>query len=382
MNQKRVFLIVLVFFMLTFLASCNKEPENSDIDVEISSTESAIETEEEMSNQEDTTNSQDITENEEDKEIVEEVIDTHEGESISFLTGLYIDEEAATQRPFGISISNIKSALPQSGIGEAEVIYETLAEGGIPRLLAVFQDFEGEKIGPIRSARHYFLEFCFDFDAVYIHYGFSPQATTAFYTLNAAHIDGISSNVLTYQDEDRVRPHASFTTYDMLMAGMEHKEYRTELDSELPHKFNFSEEPFELNSSNQASKVYLHYSYYHDPWFEYNEEEQVYYRFQYDGPHIDDLTGEQLTFENIIIQSTDMWVIPGDTEGRLDMSLIASGEGYYITHGEYIKITWEKTSHESPTHYYDEDGNEIIMNPGKTWIAIYPSYNDDEIIFE
>lgn len=305
---------------------------------------------------------------------------------INPLTGLYINKETAKRRPIGIMINNLKAAQPQSGIGQADIIYETLVEGAITRLYALFQDFDAEKIGPIRSARHYYLDFAFDFDALYVHYGQSPQASIAFNQLNTPNLNGLSylDSIMCFQDPDRVRPHSTYTSYNGLMAAWENVDYRKEIKSDYLNdsKFKFSEEDYTPNSATQAKKVVLDYSYYSQPWFEYNEEEKVYYRFQYENPHIDVETGEQLNFKNLVIQLTDMWVIPGDTEGRLDMSLITSGSGYYITNGVSIPITWKKTSHESPTQYYLEDGTQLLLNKGKTWISVFPVYREANIIFE
>jgi hypothetical protein len=90
----------------------------------------------------------------------------------------------------------------------------------------------------------------------------------------------------------------------------------------------------------------------------------------------------QLTFTNIIVQSVDMWVISGDTEGRLDMSLFGSGQGYYMTKGQSVPITWERADRNSPTYYYYEDGTSVLMNTGKTYVSIFPSSNFNTIIIE
>lgn len=323
------------------------------------------------------------------EELVEEIIEEEPvidltGMAINPLTGLYIDEEVAERRPIGIMINNLKAAMPQSGIGQADVIYETLVEGGICRLFAIFQDFDGTKIGPVRSARHYFLDFAFDFDALYMHYGMSPQAQVAIANLNPADLDGLSGldTIMCFQDPNRKRPHSTYTSYDGLMAGWDSKGYRETIKEDLVHKFNFASEVVDYENGQLANKVILDYSYYQYAWFEYDDETQLYNRFQFDKQHIDVETGEQLAFDNIIVQFTDIWQISGDTEGRLDMDLSTTGTGYYITRGEYIPITWSKESHYDPTLYYNEEGNQLDMNTGKTWISVFPSNRADKLIIE
>ena len=95
-----------------------------------------------------------------------------DGQMFSYLTGEPIDKKAGIQRPYAIMINNIKEGLPQSGVSQADVIYEAQVEGGITRLMALFQDVDDvEKIGSIRSARHYYIDFANDYDAIYVHYG-------------------------------------------------------------------------------------------------------------------------------------------------------------------------------------------------------------------
>ena len=114
-----------------------------------------------------------------------------------------------------------------------------------------------------------------------------------------------------------------------------------------------------------------------EPWFEYNEEDKLYYRFQYGDKQIDDLTGNQLSYKNIIIQVVTEYAL--DSAGHQAMDMVGSGTGYYVTNGKYVKITWKKTSETAITRYYLEDGTELSLNPGKTWIAIFPMNQESNI---
>jgi len=312
-----------------------------------------------------------------------EVVDLT-GLAINPLTGNYIPEEVAIRRPIGIMINNHNKAQPQSGLSQADIIYETLVEGGIARLFAVYKDFDAEKIGPVRSARHYYLDFSFDLDALYVHYGQSPQADVAFGTLNAPNMNGLSylDTIMCFQDPDRVRPHSTYTSYEGLMDAWAREKYRTEYNEGFVNKFTFSNEVLELEDGGNATKVTLDYSYYQYAWFDYDEATTTYLRNQFGGAHIDVETGEQLAFDNIIIQIADLWKIAGDAEGRLDAALVSEGEGYYISHGKAIPITWSKSSHYDPTQYFTESGEILEMNTGKTWISVFPSYRLEGLIIE
>lgn len=300
------------------------------------------------------------------------------------LSGLSMKEDLTNRRSVGIMISNISYALPQSGIESADVIYETLAEGGVSRLFALFHEFDNQKIGPIRSSRHYFLDFALDHDAIYMHAGQSPQAQVAIQKLNMPAINAISylSLIAFYLDESRKRPHNTYTSYERVMEGWKRKEYRMEPNPETGKKLNFSQDEEVLLEKGKAVKqIKLPFSYIDTPYFIYDEEKKEYMRYQFEKPHLDIETGNQLHFTNVIVQVVDMWHIQGDDAGRLDMKLIGDGKGYYLTRGKMIPITWKKESHYKTTHYYDENGQEILLNPGKTWISVYPSKRADMIEF-
>ncbi|PKM57391.1 MAG: hypothetical protein CVU98_06290 [Firmicutes bacterium HGW-Firmicutes-3] len=322
-------------------------------------------------------------------EVIEEVEEVEDltGKALNPLTGLYIDENVINRRPVGIVISNIHNAIPQIGIEEADVIYETLVEGGITRLYAVYQDVTGEKIGPVRSARHYQLDFAFDFDAIFVHIGGSPQAYNAIKNLRSPNLDAMSSGV-AYKDPSRKSPHSTYATKERIMEVWEQKGYRTDKDPSFVNKFDFSEE-IKLIEPKKVEKVILDFSNYHYAWFDYDTDAMNYKRFQYlnykntgTGEHIDEGTGQQLAFDNIIIQLASIWTIKGDSAGRMDMNLLTQGDGYYLTRGEMVPITWSKKSHNEPTRYFDINGDPLIMYPGKTWISVFPTNRTEKLLFE
>lgn len=384
--MKHLRMILAVIGVMILVVACGNKDEGSEQEI-MDQDESAVEATEVVETPV-TEVVAETTEPETEVVIEPEVPEIEEvdltGLAINPLTGNYIPEEVAVRRPIGIMINNHNKAQPQSGLSQADVIYETLVEGGIARLFAVYKDFDAEKIGPIRSARHYYLDFSFDLDALYVHYGQSPQADVAFGTLNAPNMNGLSylDTIMCFQDPDRVRPHSTYTSYEGLMKAWDREKYRTDYNEGFVNKFKFSDDVLELEDGDNASKVTLDYSYYQYAWFDYDEETKTYLRNQFGGPHIDIETGEQLAFDNVIIQIADLWKIAGDTEGRLDAGLVSDGEGYYITHGKAIPITWSKSSHYDPTQYYTESGEQLEMNTGKTWISVFPSYRPEGLIIE
>lgn len=299
-----------------------------------------------------------------------------EGMAINPLTGEYMDEEVANRRPFAVMINNLHKALPQSGIGQADLYYETLAEGEITRIVAVFQEFDAEKIGPVRSARDYFTYFALDNDAFFIHHGGSETGYGAVRSRGLDSLDGMTDGAF-WRDQARLNTagmyeHSSYTDAQGLMESVEAKGYRTERNVET--MFVFYEEDTALGGAAlSATHVVIPFSSYQVSEFVYDEDTRLYTRIQSGEEQIDDLTGEALTVKNVMIQQTGISVIAGDDAGRRNVDLVGSGEGIFITNGKARNITWEKTDYSTPTKWYDEKGEDLKMNTGKTWICIYPS---------
>jgi len=236
-----------------------------------------------------------------------------------------------------------------------------------------------------------------DHDAIYTHVGQSTYAKTAFRELDVNRFYGLShlDELFTFLDPKRVRPHSTFTSYELLMNTWDVLEYPKEIDIDAKRKLNFIEWTGEVEGTTETentaiqedgfiNKLSLDYSgaYGTNPEFIYNDELGVYERYQFGEKHIDALNDQQLAFENIILQYTSIWTIKGDPLGCMDMTLLTEGEGLYLADGVAVPITWSKTSHNSPTQYFTEDGATLLLNPGKTFISVYPKHRTDYITME
>lgn len=296
--------------------------------------------------------------------------------SMSPLTGLFIDKETAGKRPFAVVINNFRKAIPQSGIRQADIIYEVLAEGDITRLIAIFLNFDSQKIGPVRSARDYFLDFAFDNDAFFVHHGGSPSGYIAIKTLGINDFDGMALEGVTFwRDKNRLNQpgmyeHSSYTDAEKLKAGTERRGFRAERYEDGDGMLSFYAIPLSPTIGETAKKITVPFSKNYTSVFEYDSESRLYYKFQGTEKHIDEETGDQLAFTNVIVQLTDMYIIPGDEAGRRHVGLVGSGRGYIFTNGRVAPITWEKDSHTAPTKWYDEFGDRLKVNKGKTWICV------------
>ena len=306
----------------------------------------------------------------------------HEG-VYNDLTGEWnTDRKEEYGRPIAIMINNIENAIPQSGIGQADVLYEFVVEGGITRMLAIFNDYDNlEKVGSIRSCRPYYVTTAMEFDAIYMHYGQSPQGQEELDRTGIDHISGLGGegSVSFYRSSDREAPHNVYTNSDMIKAGLDYLGCSTTHNKGYKSKFEFNEEDT-VPEGESVNKLTLNMSVYTQPWFEYDSKNKVYNRFQYGDKQIDDLTGKQLTFKNIIIQFAHYTSI--DDHDRQMIDLVGTGDGYYVSDGKIVPITWTKSTDDSVTKYSTADGKELQLNPGKTYVTVFESDNKAGVVWE
>ena len=273
------------------------------------------------------------------------------------LTGEAMDETIASQRPVTCMIGNTTDAMPQYGVGNADIIVEAPAEGGLTRLMTVYQDYADlPTIMSVRSCRHYYAYLSNEFEAIYVHYGQAIYATEMlknFDDLNG--LDGDLANVTFFRDSSRKSPHNAYINGESIIAGINKREYRTEHGSAYNNTFRFAAEDQQLASGETAKVVEPGYSV-NKPWFVYNESTGLYDRYQYKAAHIDGKTGEQLSFKNVIIRVCDYKVEP---DGKyLDVKTASlGGHGKYISNGKAMDITWVKPVEDGVCTYYDADAD-------------------------
>lgn len=290
---------------------------------------------------------------------------------------LKIVDEDSKSRPYAVMINNHHDAWPQCGIQDAYLVYEIVAEGGITRMLALYKDQETAKIGSIRSARHYYIDYAEENDAIYIHWGGSPQAYSRISRSGINDIDGMAlEGSVFFRDRTLKRnyEHTGFTSMEKVKAYAEKKGFTRDTNKDL--LLNYSVDEIDLSQNEDAKsaqEVVIKYSNYHTTSYEYDEENKVYKRSMSGKPNVDLITGEQYTAKNIIVYDvTNYSLNDGSGKDRQELENIGSGTGYYITEGYARPITWEKTSHSGQTVYKYTNGEEITVNDGNTFIQIYP----------
>lgn len=312
-------------------------------------------------------------------------VETRDGMVKNPLTGEWIDESYANARPIAVMINNLKPAIPQAGIEKADIMYEVLVEGGITRMMGIYTDYSDmDKIGPIRSARHYYVKLADEYDSIYVHVGHSTYAVTELADSGIDHIDGTEGigNVFCYRTSDRKAPHNCYSSSEGIKKAFEQKGFSlTHGDGYDSGKFIFNSEDTELADGTAAAKITTAFNGDRKPWFEYNAEDKLYYRFEYGDKQIDENTGNQLTYKNVIIQFAPHSVLD-EKKDLQEIKLTGKGEGFYATDGKIIPITWEKQTDKQATKYYTTDGQQLKMNPGKTWITIFKDTEKSGIIVE
>lgn len=292
----------------------------------------------------------------------------------SALTNEPILEDVYLHRPIAIMVPMDKVAQPQYNISNAGVVYECLVEGSITRTMCVIEDWQGlDKIGNVRSARDYFIYWSFEWDAILLHDG-GP-----FYIndlINQSTTNNISGR--GFRDNSRNRPHNEYYSADIINQYASSYNYtlwhRTEIWDE--NHFNFAPNGGQTDLTakyNNALEVYtvdLSNCYpVTDSTFVYDPSTNLYYRYIYGEPHMDAATDQQLAFSNIILQHTYGYARDSH-DYRIYQCHDNTRDGWYITNGHAIHITWEKTLDYEATRYYDDDGNEIQISTGKTMICV------------
>ncbi len=363
--KKSIGLILLVTILV--LVGCSKQDDTDDLEINKETEAEIVEESEEK------------TEEETEEEI--QVVEIPAGYVISRLSGEYIPEDLAGRRPYILMINNIKDANPQSGTSQATIIYEALVEGGITRLMGVFEDFSADRIGSIRSGRQYFASIADEYDSIFVSFGESSNCTSKIQELGLDQLSGLrgEGGTVFYRDSSIKAPHNAFASKEGVIKGTEMKEFNTDYNDGLNNHFIFYKEDTDLTSDQDVNKLTLKFSNYASPYFVYDSENKLYNRFQYGSEHIDANTGEQLKFKNIIVQFVDGF----DIDETYSFSFKeASGDGYFITNGKASPITWDKNEQNRSMVYYNSDKSMLEINPGKTFIAIFPGDKTSDIVFE
>lgn len=284
------------------------------------------------------------------------------------LTGVK-SETKTDGRAVAVMINNHPQARPQSGLNKADIVYELLAEGDITRFLAVFQSEKPVNIGPVRSARDYYIELAKGLNALYIAHGYSLEAKQM---LDSNYVDNLNGMVydgtLFKRSSARKAPHNSYITYENVLKGAEQKKYSMDKN---PPGFKFlKEEDKSKITGNDAKSVMVSYSHgsVSNSVYEFDSSLGKYKRFSLGEQTVDLETKEPVLIDNIFIIEAVHTVI--DSYGRRDINLKSGGKAYLLQMGKVNEVNWaNKDGRIVPV----KEGQEVPLVPGKTWVNVVPA---------
>ena len=379
---KRVVAGILTATLMIAVTACGSASESEDSSVTTPSFEPI----------EDTSATQETTT--EEQPVVEETKEAYvlpEGMYFSEITGEPISEDIKDQRPIAVMVDNEKTALPHYGTSEADVVYELMnstKNDRITRLMCIVKDWGAiEQMGSIRSTRPTNIMLAAEWNAVLCHDGGPYYNDQYFSQAWSAHFSGTFSRVNNGKAREFTEYIVSgdldsnFSSYSG-KAGYTttYNEYANEGDH-----FNFVDYGDEIfldqkySRSYTAKKIVLPFSH-NGSVLQMNEDTNEYEYYEYNSRHEDAEDDEPLSFKNVILQNCSFAQL--DENGYLIYNCIGSGNGWYITNGVAKDISWVKTSETAVTKYYDENGDELQINTGKTYISLIPDDTWDKVIFE
>lgn len=294
------------------------------------------------------------------------------------LTGLPVDENKINKRVIAVMFDNQSKARPQAGISQCDIVYEILAEGNITRYMGILGTEQPANIGPIRSARDYFIERALEYDSLYVHVGGSPQAYQAIKDDDVSSVNGMNQgSQIFWRKSHKKAPHNMYSSYEAILKGAAIKKYAEEGHFD---QLSFLDTDSEISGEKLLSIKFPYDGSRYCPSYQYNEQDKMYHRYINGKPQLDENGNVPIVTKNIIVQFTKTQAISGDKAGRLTVEMVGEGNGYYITDGKYREITWRKDSIYDLTRYYDQYGNQISLNPGKIWIQVFPQSRADQIV--
>ena len=290
----------------------------------------------------------------------------------SFYTGEEIKESTNSNTPFMVMIENSTASRPQSGLGLADIIYETSAEGGIPRFMAIFHKNNPNKIGPVRSIRPYFLDLALENNLPFAHCGGSAEALTSIsHNDSVMSINEILNGEYFWRDSERISPHNLYTSSEHILNSIVDKNFLS-----VPKPFSeFNKDYYSNELLSSISNIIINLNKNYDTSYIY--EDNVYKKSMDGKVSLDSNTNEQLSFSNVVIQKTTISL--QDDNLHLDIDLIGEGEGYVFSNGKYVNVIWKKAGENDKTKFYDINGDIVPLSPGKTiWHILN---NDTDITF-
>jgi hypothetical protein len=284
------------------------------------------------------------------------------------LTGTEVADEALTKRPVtAIMIENSPDARPQSGIAEAGVVYETIAEAGITRFVALYQEARPSLIGPVRSVRPYYVEWASAYDPAMAHIGGSARALDMIRSGNyGVDLDQFFNAASYYRSSDRAAPHNVYTTFDRLDALTAAKGKTSSSFTPLSRK---ADQKAKVPTASHIDLPISSGLYAVD--YAYDTASNSYMRSVGGAPHLDREKGQ---VHPKVVVAIEVPIVNGFEDGyREQITTTGSGQAYIFQDGIVTQGTWQRSDVKSQISFIDSNGKTISLDRGQTWITALPT---------
>lgn len=299
--------------------------------------------------------------------------------NVNPLTGEPAEEGLSSQRPVAIMLNNLRAAMPQQGNSQADIIYEVLAEGGITRMVGIYQDpSDLDKVGSIRSARQYYWELSQGHDALFIHAGGSPEFYETKQSLGLTTVDGVNGYWpgTFWRDRERVPGNYYGYEHSVLSSGEAISAMLEDNPELVPHAEGYTYEMAFASDGTpaggqSAATITVPFSN-KTTTFRYDEASRLYLAEQYGEAYIDGNDGVQVAVTNVLVLQTACNNVPGDDKGRITVDLSA-GDGWFACGGKMIPIKWEKGGPNDQLRYTTKTGQPLTLGQGKSYVCIIPT---------
>lgn len=290
------------------------------------------------------------------------------------LTGEEMDAAYVSSRPVAFMINNIEVAVPQCGVSDADIIYEAIVEGGITRLMCIFQHIPDDTVvGSVRSLRHSYIDFAMTYDAIIAHCGGASDALDRISSLGYSDIEAISwAGNLFYRDSWRMEnmgyEHSLMTTGSAINNYLANDaSYRTTYEDGFSNGLSFSEDP-QVSGGEVKTDIDVDFGLGKHTYFSYDASANDYTAEEYGSAWIDDNTGESVHVKNVVVLQTEVWTMSDGV--HMDMTLTGTGNGWFMVNGTMAPITWSRADENSPFVYTYTDGTPVEFGIGPSYICV------------
>lgn len=289
--------------------------------------------------------------------------------NIRHLDGVNVNPEETNLHVIAVIIENLSTIRPQAGLQAAGVVYEALAEGGITRFMALYAGHKADLLGPVRSMRPYYLEWCAEYSALCTHIGGSPEALQALSGLGLKDLNAMYEGGYFWRDNSIPAPHNLFTKSELLEYALRDKKLDNDKPKYAMWKFGDNAKMDDRPTDEKFIKIDFSSADY-GVEYKYDREKNVYLRWNGGEIHKDQNTGKQIEVKNVVVIKLPTTV--ADDKGRVELDVVGEHKAYMFSNGKVYEGKVKKKNREGRTFFYHDDGKEHEFVRGNTWVEVIP----------